>query len=445
VLRRIAAQLVAAAFLAGGTTLADKVDRGPYLQLATTNSIVIRWQTDKPGTGVVRFGTRQDKLDRKAEAPGKLTEHVVLLENLKPATTYYYAIAAGTNVLAGSPMPFRFSTPPPRGTRKSTRIWVLGDSGTKDAKQRAVRDAYYRATGLQPTDLWLMLGDNAYSRGGETEYQKAVFAMYPHMLASAVLWPTLGNHDGGHATSATQSGVYYHLFTLPTLGQAGGAMSGTESYYSFDYANIHFICLNSHDEDRGPGGLMQAWLKADLAWDRLDWTIAYWHHPPFTEGSHDSDDDKESGGRMRQMREMIVPVLEAGGVDLVLGGHSHSYERSGLMDGFYGKSQNFAASYRKVPGNGRMDGDGPYRKPTLGPAPHEGTVYAVVGSSGQTSGGDLNHPAMIVSLNQLGSLVIEVDGLRLDATFVDDKGLKRDWFTIIKGPQTPAGKPQPMR
>ena len=73
-----------------------------------------------------------------------------------------------------------------------------------------------------------------------------------------------------------------------------------------------------------------------------------------------------------------------------------------------------------------------------GPAPHEGAIYVVAGSSGQTSGGDLNHPVNFLSLNVLGSLVLDFDGHRLDATFIDDKAVVRDTFTILKGPEEPA-------
>jgi hypothetical protein len=66
-------------------------------------------------------------------------------------------------------------------------------------------------------------------------------------------------------------------------------------------------------------------------------------------------------------------------------------------------------------------------------AAHEGAVYAVAGSSGQASGGALNHPAMFLSLNSLGSLVLDVNGNRLDAIFLDQAGVRRDYFTILKG------------
>jgi len=62
--------------------------------------------------------------------------------------------------------------------------------------------------------------------------------------------------------SVTQSGVYYDIFTLPTRGQAGGVASGTEAYYSFEDANIHFVCLDSEDSPRATDGAMAQWLKA---------------------------------------------------------------------------------------------------------------------------------------------------------------------------------------
>jgi len=60
-------------------------------------------------------------------------------------------------------------------------------------------------------------------------------------------------------------------------------------------------------------------------------------------------------------------------------------------------------------------------------------VYAVAGSSGQTGGGALNHPAMFVSFNTLGSMVLDVSGNRLDAAFIDGGGVRRDFFTLVKG------------
>ncbi len=83
------------------------------------------------------------------------------------------------------------------------------------------------------------------------------------------------------------------------------------------------------------------------------------------------------------------------------------------------------------PGSGRLDLDGSFKK-DAGNAPHQGAVYICAGSSGQTSGGRLNHPANWLSLNKLGSLVLDIDGLRADVRFIGDQGQLRDYFTLEK-------------
>lgn len=431
--------LAALAFASPLLHAATTVVRGPYLQQATPTSMVVRWRTDTTEASVVRYGLSAENLAFIATAQGVGTEHIVHLPDLKPGTRYTYSVGAGEKNAKGEYLPSRaplgqFTTPPTAGTARPTRVWVLGDPGTKGAVQAAVRDAYHAFTGTRETDLWLMLGDNAYPDGTDADFQKAVFEMYPETLRTSPLWPALGNHDAKSANSVTQSGVYYDIFTLPTQGQAGGVPTGTEAYYSFDYGNIHFICLDSQDTDRNPDGAMGRWLKADLAGTTRDWIIAFFHHPTYTKGTHDSDKDSDSAGRMNDMRANFLPILEAGGVDLVMTGHSHVYERSYLLDGHYGKSDTFdAKAHIKQAGDGRADGQGVYRKPRVRAA-HTGEVSVVAGSSGHASSKPvpLNHPTMVVSLNEAGSVVLDINGLRLDLTFINDQGAKRDWFSIVK-------------
>jgi acid phosphatase type 7 len=276
-----------------------------------------------------------------------------------------------------------------------------------------------------------MLGDNAYGGGADGEYQAAVFNMYPEMLRRSVLWPTLGNHDTYTAGTVEQF-PYLEIFALPTAGEAGGVPSGSEKYYSFDYGNIHFVVLDSMSSDRRTNGPMCVWLEQDVAANTNEWTIAYWHHPPYSKGSHDSDDEHE----LVQMREFVVPILESHGVDLVLCGHSHSYERSYLLQGHYGHSSTLVPEMVRDGGSGRETETGPYR---VDRDERDGAVYVVAGSSGQISGGNLNHPAMYISLDLLGSLVLDIDGGRLDAAFLRDDGSFGDRFTMLKpgAPEAP--------
>jgi hypothetical protein len=431
--------LFSAVLLQAATT----VIRGPYLQTATPTSMVVRWRTDVGEGSVVSYGLARNELTLSAKAEGIAVDHIVQLSGLKPGTKYFYAVgaapfgaAAGAKKTGGGEdAPGRasvqsFITPPETGPSKATRVWWLGDAGTKNDVQRAVRDMYYKFTGFRGTDICILLGDNAYPDGTDTDYQKAIFEMYPEMLRTVPVWSTLGNHDGHTANSITQSGVYYDVFTLPTRGQAGGLPSGTEAYYSFDYANIHFVCLDSHDSDRSPDSPMAQWLQADLAATKRDWIVAFFHHPTYTKGTHDSDRDKQ----LIEMRHVFLPILEAANVDLVVTGHSHVYERSFLIDGHYGSSQSFeAASHVKQKGNGQPDGDGVYQKPRTRAA-HQGEVSIVTGSAGHASAKPvpLNHPVFVTALNEPGSSVMDIDGLKLDWFFINDKGERRDSFSIVK-------------
>jgi hypothetical protein len=213
--------------------------------------------------------------------------------------------------------------------------------------------------------------------------------------------------------------------------------SNSERYYSFDYGNIHFVCLDSEISSREPGSPQLTWLEADLTANRKDWLIVSWHSPPYSKGSHDSD----FSSNLMKMRQNVVPIIERYGVDLVLCGHSHVYERSYLIDGHYGSSFSWVPTMAKDAGTGRANDTGAYLKPGTGPYAHQGAVYVVAGSAGWTwNSVGLNHPAMFMGVSKLGTLIIDVDGQRLDARFLRETGVIGDYFTIIKG--TPA---EPVR
>ncbi len=416
--------------------------RGPYLQNGTPSSAVVRWRTNVPTTTQLWTGASPAMLQPVYFDATLRTDHAAPVTGLPPETLFHYQVGSAAGPLPGQAGTQTFRTLPLAGSVRPLRAWVLGDAGTGTASQAMVRDHYATFAASRPADAILMLGDNAYSSGTDAEYQTGVFDVYQDFLATTFCWSTLGNHDALSATTATQSGVYYDVFDLPVAGEAGGLPSGTEAYYSFDRGHVHFVCLDSMDSDRTATGAMMTWLTADLAATNASWVVAYFHHPPYSFGSHDSDDPADSGGRMQDMRQVALPILEAGGVDLVLCGHSHSYERSFLIDGHYGSSTTLQAGMVLDAGDGDDAGDGHYGKTSLGTAPHEGAVYVVAGSAGKIDGGPLNHPAMHVSLNQLGSLVLDIDGDRLDASFVGLTGVE-DHFTLVKGEARTLFRDQP--
>lgn len=404
------------------------VTRGPYLQLVTSSSIVVRWRTDNATDSRVRYGTSQGSLTNEVTGGALKTEHELTITDLSASTQYYYDVGTTTRPLAGGTADHFFHTSPVLGSTTPVRVWAIGDFGTADTHARNVRDAYYSDTGSDYTDVWLMLGDNAYENGTEGQYQAAVFDTYQDLLIQTPFWATRGNHE-------QDAGVHYGLVTNPTGGEAGGLASGSEAYFSFDYANIHFICLDSYATDRSPGGAMMTWLANDLASTNQLWIIAFWHHPPYTKGTYDSDDLLSSGGRTREMRENALPILEAGGCDLVLTGHSHVYERSYLIDGHYGTSDTLDPGTMFIDGgDGRTDGDGAYIKQDI---IGKGTVYVVMGSSGKLGSGPLNHPVMYLSLSQRGSFVLDIDGNALNGKMIRDDGVMVDYLTINKTPPGP--------
>lgn len=409
-----------------------KIVRGPYLQKASANAITVKWRTAKPTESIVHYGTNLDSLDQTTNELSLKTDHEITLSGLNPNTLYYYEIANNNFVLKPDSSNLYFKTPPLTGTQQHVTAWILGDCGTQNDDQRAVRDAYYNYIGNKHTDMMLFLGDNAYSDGKDEEYQYALFEnMYEDKLQNTIAWSTRGNHE--RVDASTQTIPYYDIFTFPTNGECGGLASGTEAYYSFDYANIHFIVLDSYDTSRDVGSAMYTWCEADIQNTTAEWIVALWHHPPYTKGSHNSDFETE----LVQMRQNFLPMLEANGIDLVLSGHSHSYERSYFLNGHYGKSNTFDINENTIGDNGatsgRLEDNVPYEKYILGPEAGEGTVYITAGSSGKATGGALNHQAMYLSVNELGSCVLEVNQDTMQVKFLKETGEIVDYFTITKG------------
>lgn len=413
------------------------VARGPYLQMGTSNSMILKWRTDVTCDSKVWYGTSLTSLTNTSTNPSFVTDHEIKLTGLSPSTSYYYMIGTSSSTLTNSSLNQSFKTSPVIGTKGKYKFWVVGDAGTGNGNQINAKTGFLNYIGNNHIDGWLWLGDNAYDGGFDSEYQTNVFAngIYADELKKIVVWPAPGNHDYNNNIPFSPSPAYLDIFTLPTLGEAGGVSSGTEKYYSYNYGNIHFIVLDSYSVGRGTNDPMAVWLQSDLTANTLPWVIAYWHHPPYTKGSHNSDNPTFIDGELVDMRENILPILENGGVDLVLNGHSHCYERSFLIDGHYGTSGQLNASMIKNNTSGYYPSVCPYQKQTLINKAHKGAVYSVVGCSGKTSGTSSGWPhPVFYSYNNtlLGSMLIEINDNRLDAKFITSTSTVYDGFTIVK-------------
>lgn len=435
------------------TLQAQSLTRPPYLQNATHEAITLKWRTDSLTDSRVRFGNAPGSLN---QIVGNLTgvhDHTVRISGLQPYTQYYYSVGTSSADWVGDDSLHHFRTNPVIGTQQPIKVWAIGDFGRGNRYEYWVRDSYTEyAKTHRPADVWLWLGDNAYDTGADSQYTQKVFNIYDSVFANQVFWPTPGNHDylsvNQSALPPYHAGPYYSIVEVPTNGEAGGVPSGGEMYYSFDYGNVHFVSLNSElgswiFTNQSP---LTDWLKADLQATVQPWKIVYFHQPPHSKGSHNSDNFWETN--MVAMRQNIMPIVEAYGVDLVLSGHSHVYERSKLMYGFYGWTWLYNPSFEVDGRSGNEALGEAYHKSLSGPNPNRGTIYAVVGNGASTFAiPQLNHPMMEYGWGCdtcVGSLIVDVNRDTLRGHYLSSLGDMLDEFTIIKDLTVGAPSPAPI-
>jgi hypothetical protein len=152
------------------------------------------------------------------------------------------------------------------------------------------------------------LGDNVYPDGSDREYRQCYDRSWGRHLARTR--PAVGNHE----YKTKDAGGYFRYF---------GARAGPpgKGWYSYQHDGWHVVVLNS-DEPLERGTEQLNWLVADLRAHPTRCTLAYFHHPRWSSGRH--------GGRER-VTDAYRAMYDAG-VDVVLGGHDHHYERFAPLD-----------------------------------------------------------------------------------------------------------------
>lgn len=441
---------------------AQTVTRGAYLQSGNQTSIKIHWRTSVATNSRVRIGSSylaSGLYTTIVDDATSVTEHIVTVTGLTADTKYFYSVGSSSAVLQVSTDNF-FTTAPLATPNRVLRIAAFGDCGknttnnslgvngvTYQSQSLTQYQSYLSTNGIDAPDAWLLLGDNAYNAGTDAEYTSNFFGTYgANILRNHKLYPTPGNHD--YANSATNQDVhsncpYYSIFDLPSAGECGGVASTKEEYYSYDIGNIHFLALDAYGEESNKriydaGSIQATWIQNDLAANTKKWTVAYFHHPPYTMGSHNSD----SEGELISMRSNLISILENGGVDLIIAGHSHDYERSYLIKGHYGLESTFilsgAGKHAVTTSNGKYTSNTncPYVYNST-PAYH-GSVYVVAGSTGASGNTQAGYPhnALPFAVNDGGFFYFEVDDNRLDAKFIRRDGSTFDNFTIMKDVNT---------
>lgn len=304
--------------------------RGPFLQNTSTDRQVIVWQTPVPSDTVVDFGPTPALGIRQAN-PSPVTTHVAVLTNLIADTAYYYRVSSSDGLRWATSAPRVFRTFKAEG---SFRFVVAADVGLGTMGQLGVADGMRAAR----PDLVLIAGDLVYPSYYEGRADFNFFSVYHEQMRETPFFPVVGNHE----TVIGYEPSYLDDFILPTnsvpLEVHQTRQTGPESYYSFDHGDAHFVGLYvpllSGRYGLTNGDPQVVWLESDLAASVKPWKILFLHHPVADSGAHRSDDYNFDGvPDPTDLANLLLPIARRHGVQLVLSGHNHAYERFNPMSG----------------------------------------------------------------------------------------------------------------
>ncbi len=304
--------------------------RGPFVQNASTRSIQVIWKTPQPTDARVEFGMTPG-LGSSVTDPTRTTVHALTLTNLAPATRYYYRVSS--SMADGVPAVSNTADFTTLSDGGDVHFSVIGDSGQGSAGQ-------YRIAGvldsLKP-DLVLHTGDVIYPSFTEARADTRCFSVYYNQMKRVPFYFTIGNHD-------IYSGVSYYLdaFFLPTNSvpiAVHGIGTTPENYYSFDHGDAHFAVVYQpivSQYKMQVGDPQYQWLTNDLARTIKPWKFMLFHMPIRTSSVHRFDNYNFNGIYDRfEVQEVLWPIAARYGVQLIINGHDHTYERFSPVNGVY--------------------------------------------------------------------------------------------------------------
>lgn len=339
----------------------------PYLPAAGRTEVTLRWTTARGGACRVRYGS--GGLDRRLVArplddgrpDGSPHVYRVRLAGLEPGARCEYRVTCGKGTHGASFRTF------PDGPGPFTFI-AYGDSRSHPEVHGSVARRFNRH---RPAFV-LHTGD-LVSSGALEEYAPEFFGPLAEVIDHVAVFAARGNHEGDAA-------AYRRLLHNPD----------GRTWYSFDCGNTHVVCLDScadlHEHER-----MVAWCRKDLAASDATWKIVFYHHPSYDVGRH----------RSRWGHGDLLPIFREHGVDLVLCGHSHSYQR-------------FVPLYES------------------GVNEAHPIVHVVTAGGGAPLYEIERHPYLAAGGLDYHYLVVRVDGPRLSARALTAEGRLLDAFALVK-------------
>jgi hypothetical protein len=230
------------------------------------------------------------------------------ITGLQAATGYQYEVILDGQVAANDPISNRFSTPAPG----DLSFLVFGDSGADSPEQLALITRMTAEPGIAKI---LHVGDLAYEYGTFAQLEANYFRLNAPLMSRLPFFATPGNHDYITANAAA--------FLAGHVAPDGSVPAADRGrYYSYDWGDLHFASIDSNLLATDAASRMLNWLDADLAATGKYWKIVFLHHPPYPTGTHLGDPICVS------VQQNVNPIVERHGVQLVLSGHEHGYERS---------------------------------------------------------------------------------------------------------------------
>lgn len=316
------------AILAGAQSA--RMARQPYLQNTGETFTSILWTTSgAEGSGLVRVAGRDFRsrvltvTPADSELPAPIFQHRADLTGLAPDSAYRYEVAVDGVVVH-------------RGELRTAgasryQFLALGDSGDGGQPQRQIAARMER----ESPAFVIHTGDIAYYDGRFEQYEALYFDVYRALMARVPFYPAAGNHDVSFRGGLAFRAVHWWP-------------GHPRPYYSFDWGDVHFVALDTNqslDAAVFDGGEMLRWLEQDLAATRKLFRVVFLHHPAFPTANYRGDE------RCRRVAENILPVLERGGVHLVLNGHEHLYQRTIPRNGIVYLTTGGGGSTVYPPGN----------------------------------------------------------------------------------------------
>lgn len=387
----VALAVTAVLYYAAPYLLPVRVTEGPLLQLPDTDRAMLVWYTSRPVECVLTV--RIDGTERRVPVLHTGRRHVARVDGLAPQTLHEYRIESGGRVLLANRA---FQTNRPTGTRFA--FVVAGDTG------RGGRTQFDVAQQMQavhpPADFVLHTGDVVYPDGARHRYEARFFAPYQQIIARIPFWPSLGNHDveGRGPGPPYAAHGYLEVFELPENGPPG---LPAEMSYWFDYADCRVVVIDSNLNADLLRAHVAPWAREVLAASGPRWRFAVLHHPPYTGGKYGDD---------RRLQDILVPVFDDTGVDVVFTGHDHNYQRIG-----------------------------PLRS---GQPAEDGTLYIISGAGGARLYNIKEHGTTALrasddSIHSFTHVIVETDSLELHQ--IDRFGRTLDSFRFPKRPEPAFG------